>query len=153
MHRSRRPTALALIDIDDFKQINDAHGHQHGDAVLQLVADTLTNVSRATDEAARYGGDELAVILAETDLAGATRVAENIRRAIESSSFHVTVSIGVSALEPGHGDAEALIEAADVGLYAAKRTGKNRVRTGGWAAARPEGGGSRFARTKAPERT
>ena len=91
MHRSRRPTALALIDIDDFKQINDAHGHQHGDAVLQLVADTLTNVSRATDEAARYGGDELAMILAETDLAGATRVAENIRRAIENSSFHVTV--------------------------------------------------------------
>ncbi len=154
MHRSRRPTALALIDIDDFKQINDAHGHQHGDAVLQLVADTLTNISRATDEAARYGGDELAVILAETDLAGATRVAENIRRAVANSAFRVTVSIGVSALEPGHGDAEALIEAADVGLYAAKRTGKNRVRTGGWATARPEGGGgSRFARTKAPERT
>jgi len=154
MHRSRRPTALALIDIDDFKQINDAHGHQHGDAVLQLVADTLTNISRATDEAARYGGDELAMILAETDLAGATRVAENIRRAIENSAFHVTVSIGVSALEPGHGDAEALIEAADVGLYAAKRTGKNRVRTGGWATARPgAAGGSRFARTKASERT
>ncbi len=154
MQRSRRPTALALIDIDDFKQINDAHGHQHGDAVLQLVADTLTTVSRATDEAARYGGDELAVILAETDLAGATRVAENIRRAVESSPFHVTVSIGVSALEPGHGDAEALIEAADVGLYAAKRTGKNRVRTGGWATARPEGtGSSRFARSKTHERT
>jgi diguanylate cyclase (GGDEF)-like protein len=154
MHRSRRPTALALIDIDDFKQINDTHGHQHGDAVLQLVADTLTNISRATDEAARYGGDELALILAETDLAGATRVAENIRRAVENSSFQVTVSIGVSALEPGHGDAEALIEAADLGLYAAKRTGKNRVRTGGWATARPEGaGGSRFARTKAPEHT
>jgi diguanylate cyclase (GGDEF)-like protein len=154
MHRSRRPTALALIDIDDFKQINDTHGHQHGDAVLQLVADTLTNVCRATDEAARYGGDELAVILAETDLAGATRVAENIRRAVESSEFHVTVSIGVSALEPGHGDADALIETADVGLYAAKRTGKNRVRTGGWAASRAEGSGtSRFARVKTPERT
>jgi len=151
MQRSGRPTALALIDIDDFKQINDTHGHRHGDAVLQLVADTLTTVCRATDEAARYGGDELAVILAETDLEGATTIAEDIRRALRGSG--VTVSIGVAALEPAHGDADALIEAADVGLYAAKRTGKNRVRSGGWASARPEGaGGSRFARTKSRER-
>jgi diguanylate cyclase (GGDEF)-like protein len=151
MHRSGRPTALALIDIDNFKQINDTHGHRHGDAVLQLVADTLTTVCRATDEAARYGGDELAVILAETDLDGATTIAEDIRRALDGSD--VTVSVGVAAIDPGQGDADALIEAADVGLYAAKRTGKNRVRSGGWATARPEGeSGSRFARTKARER-
>jgi diguanylate cyclase (GGDEF)-like protein len=151
MQRSNRPTALALIDIDDFKQINDTHGHRHGDSVLQLVADTLTTVCRATDEPARYGGDELAVILAETDLDGATTIGEDIRRALDGSG--VTVSVGVAALEPGHGDADALIEAADVGLYAAKRTGKNRVRSGGWATARPDGvGGSRFARTKPRQR-
>jgi diguanylate cyclase (GGDEF)-like protein len=151
MHRSGRPTALALIDIDDFKQINDTHGHRHGDAVLQYVADTLTSVCRATDEPARYGGDELAVILAETDLDGATIVAEDILRALDGSD--VTVSIGVAAVEPGRGDADALIEAADVGLYAAKRTGKNRVRSGGWATARPDGAdSSRFARTKTRER-
>jgi diguanylate cyclase (GGDEF)-like protein len=145
MQRSGRPTALALIDIDDFKQINDTHGHRHGDAVLQLVADTLTNVCRVTDEPARYGGDELAVILAETDLAGAATLAEDIRQAVEGSG--VTVSIGIAALEAGHGEADALVEAADVGLYAAKRTGKNRVRSAGWAAGRPEGAGtSRFAR-------
>jgi diguanylate cyclase (GGDEF)-like protein len=151
MQRSGRPTALALIDIDDFKQINDTHGHRHGDAVLQLVADTLTNVCRATDEPARYGGDELAVILAETDIEGATTIAEDIRRTLDGSG--VTVSVGVAAIEPGHGDVDALIEAADVGLYAAKRTGKNRVRSGGWATARPEGAAhSRFARTKTRER-
>jgi diguanylate cyclase (GGDEF)-like protein len=151
MHRSGRPTALALIDIDDFKQINDTHGHRHGDAVLQLVADTLTSVCRATDEPARYGGDELAVLLAETDLDGATTIAEDIRRSLDGSG--VTVSIGVAAMEADHGDTDALIEAADVGLYAAKRTGKNRVRSGGWATARPGGeGGSRFARTKSRER-
>jgi diguanylate cyclase (GGDEF)-like protein len=146
MRRSGRPTALALIDIDDFKQINDTHGHQHGDTVLQLVADTLTTVCRATDEPARYGGDELAVIFAETDLDGAATIAEDIRRAVEGSG--ATVSVGIAAVEPGHADPDALIEAADVGLYAAKRTGKNRVRSGGWAAARPEGvSGSRFARS------
>jgi diguanylate cyclase (GGDEF)-like protein len=151
MGRSGRPTALALVDIDDFKRINDTHGHRHGDAVLQLVADTLTNVCRATDEPARYGGDELAVLLAETDLDGAATMAEHIRSALAGTG--VTVSIGVAALEPGSGDADALIEAADIGLYAAKRTGKNRVRSGGWAKARPEGGGtSRFARTKPRQR-
>jgi diguanylate cyclase (GGDEF)-like protein len=145
MQRSERPTALALIDIDDFKRINDTRGHRHGDAVLQLVADTLTSICRATDEAARYGGDELAVIFAETGLEGAATIAEDIRRAVERSG--VTVSIGVSALEPGQGDADALIEAADVGLYAAKRTGKNRVRSAGWAtSASGDAPRSRFAR-------
>jgi diguanylate cyclase (GGDEF)-like protein len=145
MQRSDRPTALALIDIDDFKRINDTRGHRHGDAVLRLVADTLTSVCRATDEPARYGGDELAVIFAETGLEGAATIAEDIRHAVERSG--VTVSIGVSALAPGHGDADALIEAADVGLYAAKRTGKNRVRSAGWATSAPgDAPGSRFAR-------
>ena len=149
MRRSGRPTALALIDIDDFKEINDAHGHQHGDTVLSSWPTRDRDACRATDEPARYGGDELAVILAETDLDGARhdRPRASAARSRTPSSRsrtvtpRVTVSVGVSALEPGHGDPAALIEAADVGLYAAKRTGKNRVRSGGWAAARPEGAG------------
>jgi diguanylate cyclase (GGDEF)-like protein len=154
MRRSERPTALALIDIDSFKTINDTHGHRHGDAVLQLVADTLMQVCRSTDEPARYGGDELAVILAETGLEGALTLGESIRRAVEAAELRlpdgtplrVTVSVGVAALEAGHGDPESLIEAADVGLYAAKRTGKNKVRSGGWAAGSAASGEGRFAR-------
>ena len=144
MRRSGRPTALALIDIDDFKTMNDTHGHRHGDSVLELVADVIGDACRSTDEPARYGGDELAVILAETDLDGAHTIAENLRRAVENAvlplpdgtTARVTISVGVGAMAPGAGDPAALIEAADVGLYAAKRTGKNRVRSGGWAAGR-----------------
>jgi diguanylate cyclase (GGDEF)-like protein len=155
MRRSGRPTALALIDVDDFKTMNDTHGHRYGDSVLELVADVIGDACRATDEPARYGGDELAVILAETDLDGAATIAESLRRAVESSELvlpdgsiaRVTVSIGISAMLPKAGDPAALIEAADVGLYAAKRAGKNRVRSGGWAAGDPgSGGDKRFAR-------
>ena len=157
MHRSGHPTALALIDIDNFKAINDTHGHRYGDAVLEIVADTLADACRATDEPARYGGDELAVLLPETDLEGAQTIGEDIRRAIEAvqltlpsgTPLSVTVSIGVAAIRPDHGDAEALIEAADTGLYAAKRTGKNRVRSAGWAAG-PAPSASRFARRTHP---
>ena len=155
MRRSGRPTALALIDVDDFKSMNDTHGHRHGDAVLELVADVIGDACRATDEPARYGGDELAVIFAETDLDGAAVVAENLRRAIESAELvmpdgsvtRVTVSVGIGAMLPGAGDSAALIEAADVGLYAAKRSGKNKVRSGGWAAGKSRtAADKRFAR-------
>ena len=109
MRRSGHPTGLALIDIDHFKEINDAYGHQHGDTVLQAVAHVIAHACRATDEPARYGGDELAVILAETDLGGAGTIGESIRRAVERLALtlpdgtptSVTVSVGVSALEPG----------------------------------------------------
>jgi diguanylate cyclase (GGDEF)-like protein len=96
------------------------------------------------------------VILAETDLDGASTIAENLRRAVEAAELmlpdnsiaRVTVSVGISAMLPGAGDPAALVEAADVGLYAAKRTGKNRVRSGGWAAGKPgDGADKRFART------
>jgi diguanylate cyclase (GGDEF)-like protein len=155
MRRSGRPTALALIDVDDFKTMNDTHGHRHGDSVLELVADVIGDACRVTDEPARYGGDELAVILAETDLDGAATIAENLRRAVENAELvlldrtttRVTISVGIAAMLPGAGDPAALIEAADVGLYAAKRTGKNRVRSGGWAAGRPgDDPEGRFAR-------
>jgi diguanylate cyclase (GGDEF)-like protein len=161
MRRSGRPTALALIDIDDFKTMNDTFGHRHGDAVLELVADVIGDACRVTDEPARYGGDELAVILAETDLDGASTIAENLRRAVETtelglpdgSTTRVTISVGISAMLPGAGDPAALLEAADVGLYAAKRTGKNRVRSGGWAAGKPgDDADRRFARPEPAKR-
>jgi diguanylate cyclase (GGDEF)-like protein len=158
MRRSGRPTALALIDVDDFKSMNDTYGHRLGDSLLELVADAIGDACRATDEPARYGGDELAVILAETDLDGAHTIAENLRRAVEGAvlplpdgtTTRVTISVGVGAMAPNAGDPAALIEAADVGLYAAKRTGKNRVRSGGWAAGRPGADAEkRFAPTAA----
>jgi diguanylate cyclase (GGDEF)-like protein len=153
--RSGRPTGLALVDIDDFKAVNDRHGHQFGDVVLRTVAEVVGNSCRATDVAARYGGDDLAVILADTDVDGAWTTGEGIRRAIEGlevalpdgTSLRVTVSVGVSALDAG--DAAAVIEAADIALYDAKRQGKNRTRSTGWAGAagvahgRP---GNRFGR-------
>jgi diguanylate cyclase (GGDEF)-like protein len=155
MRRSGHPTALAMIDLDDFKALNDAHGHRYGDSVLELLADVIGDACRATDEPARYGGDEFAVIFAETDLDGASTIAENLRRAVESAELvlpdrsivRVTVSVGISAMLPGAGDPAALIEAADVGLYGAKRSGKNRVRSGGWAAGKPgDDPQGRFAR-------
>jgi diguanylate cyclase (GGDEF)-like protein len=155
--RSGRPTGLALIDIDDFKAINDAHGHQYGDVVLKAIADVVGASCRATDVAARYGSDELAVILADTGIEGAWTNGESIRRAIEAlelalpdgAPLRVTVSVGVSALESDMSDAATVIEAADIALYDAKRQGKNRTRSTGWAGAagvahgRP---GNRFGR-------
>jgi diguanylate cyclase (GGDEF)-like protein len=156
MDRAGHSTALALIDLDHFKTINDTYGHQHGDTVLRAVAQVIAHACRGTDEPARYGGDELAVILAETDLGGAGTVGEAIRRAVEQLELmlpdgtrtHITVSVGVSALEPGAGDPTALIEAADVALYEAKRAGRNRTRAK--AVDVLAGHERRFARVHAP---
>ena len=81
--RSGRPLALALLDIDDFKQVNDTHGHQQGDEVLAAVASVVRDHSRDIDEPARYGGEELAVVLPQTDLEGAAQLAERMREAVE----------------------------------------------------------------------
>jgi diguanylate cyclase (GGDEF)-like protein len=139
--RSGLPTALALVDVDDFKTINDTYGHQLGDVVLEAVAHVIRGACRSTDEPARYGGDELAVVLPETDIAGAWTIGESMRRAVaalevrlpDGRPVRTTVSVGVSALEPDSGDASTLIEAADIALYDAKRAGKNRTRSTGWA--------------------
>jgi diguanylate cyclase (GGDEF)-like protein len=105
------------------------------------VADVIAGACRATDEPARYGGDELAVILPDTDLEGAWTLGESMRRAVEAldlaledgTPLRVTVSVGVGAVERD-GDAGGLIEAADTALFQAKRAGKNRTRSTGWAA-------------------
>lgn len=135
---SREPLSLIMFDIDHFKKFNDSQGHQAGDECLRRVAAAVTSSTRdAPDKAARYGGEEFAVILPNTPPEGARVVAERIRKAIEASAIAhpaagppgvVTVSLGVATLIPRAPlTAAALIEAADKGLYAAKRGGRNRV--------------------------
>lgn len=129
--RHGRPTALLLLDLDDFKRINDHHGHAVGDQVLRDISEILMANSRETDIACRYGGEELAVILPETALPEACQVAERLRQAVQarhdSRGLRVTVSTGV-AVCPDHGeDADTLINAVDAAMYRAKGNGKNRV--------------------------
>lgn len=142
--RYHHPVAIAMFDIDNFKAFNDTYGHQQGDLVLRRVAEVLGATCRESDLAARYGGEEMALILPHTDLNGAQELAERARRAVErlevpridgQGSLSVTTSVGVAAGDHGLGD--ALVAAADAALYAAKRGGKNRtVRAGDAAATR-----------------
>ncbi|MQA73823.1 MAG: diguanylate cyclase [Solirubrobacterales bacterium] len=137
--------SVLFCDLDDFKRINDTHGHPQGDAVLRAVGHVLASESRGSDEPARYGGEEFAVALPETGAQGAFEVAERIRAAVAERSIalldgtgavRVTVSIGVATAPPGAVDVGELVAAADAALYEAKRTGKNRV-----CAATPRPGG------------
>ena len=130
------PLCLIFADIDNFKVFNDSYGHQTGDQVLRLVATTIKSSIKGKDLAARYGGEEFAAILPCTDLAGATTVAENIRKAIQAKDLvkrstneklgRITASFGVASLARGD-TATSLIERADKCLYAAKHAGRNRV--------------------------
>ena len=135
--RTGSPMALLLMDIDGFKLFNDTYGHGGGDRCLKRVAQAVAGVpNRAGDTVARYGGEEFAVILPETDLAGAFAVAERIRRAVEALGIPhvaspvgsvVTVSVGVAASCGPALDARELLETADAALYRAKRAGRNRT--------------------------
>ena len=129
--RYRRQLSLLLLDIDHFKRVNDTHGHPAGDAVLRGVARLLQKCARETDAVARYGGEELAVVLPETDADGARAIAERIRRTIEAAQhpteqgvLRVTVSIGIATTARSP---EELVESADKALYRAKQSGRNRV--------------------------
>lgn len=132
--RSGQALALLLLDLDDFKKVNDTLGHQQGDLVLQQVAQILTAGVRAGDSVYRYGGEELVVLLRETDGRGAWLLAERLRESVAASfagnqRLGLTVSGGV-AVAPDHGaTAHALLGAADAALYAAKDAGRNRVTT------------------------
>jgi diguanylate cyclase (GGDEF)-like protein len=128
------PVSLVLFDLDNFKRINDTYGHLQGDAVLRAVARALAQTVREGDTAARYGGEEMAVILPHTDVEGAAAIAERVRGEIADmliplvdgdGALRVTASIGVSATVDGETD--ELIAEADGALYTAKRSGKNRV--------------------------
>jgi len=132
---AEHPIALVMLDVDDFKRINDTHGHPVGDQVLAEIGRVTRSVSRHGDHAGRYGGEELAVVLPGAGLQEATRFAERLRRAVGElsvalplgGSLAVTASLGVAALPETAGDGPSLLEAADAALYAAKRGGKNRV--------------------------
>jgi diguanylate cyclase (GGDEF)-like protein len=135
--RYRRPLSLLLIDIDHFKKVNDTHGHPAGDAVLRGVAAVARAQARETDLVARYGGEEMAVVLPETDAAGARTIAERLRAAVEGTAhatehgtLRVTISVGVATWPGGGQTAEELLTTADRALYRAKQTGRNRVETG-----------------------
>jgi diguanylate cyclase (GGDEF)-like protein len=142
IERSRRfgtDVGLAMLDIDDFKQINDTFGHQQGDVVLLEVGRVLRSLSRDIDEPARYGGEEMAVVLPQTDLNGAELLAERMRHAIEAleikrldgeGHLKITASFGVASLPVCARDKDGLIAEADAALYRAKRAGKNRVERG-----------------------
>ena len=128
--------SLLMVDLDDFKRINDTYGHLQGDEVLRMIGAVLSSESRGVDEPARYGGEEFVVALPETGLAGAVELAERIRARIESEaiprlegsgSLRITASVGAASIPESADTARTLIAAADAALYEAKRSGKNRV--------------------------
>lgn len=127
--RTDTPLCLLLIDIDDFKQVNDQFGHQAGDEVLHNIGHCINGIVREMDLAARYGGEELAIILPNSNTENAYLTAERVRKAIQKlnfDGFSVTVSIGVSCNNSKTiNTPEALIKKADEALYRAKRAGKN----------------------------
>ncbi|HTT69899.1 MAG TPA: sensor domain-containing diguanylate cyclase [Anaeromyxobacteraceae bacterium] len=144
--RYGKKVSFLLLDIDHFKAVNDTYGHPTGDLVLKGIARLLQTEARTTDVAARYGGEELALVMPETDRAGAVRTAERIREKVEQAVFQseqgelrVTLSIGVSTFpEDGRKKGE-LIALADEGLYLAKRHGRNRTVAKALLRARPGG--------------
>lgn len=137
--RSGKSFSIAMIDIDYFKQYNDAYGHQQGDMCLQEVACALSQcIHRPSDLLARYGGEEFVVILPTTDTDGAGKLAETMRCKVEAlamphqdsqTASHVTVSIGLGIIHPAKGTpASKVVQLADEALYEAKHSGRNRVR-------------------------
>jgi diguanylate cyclase (GGDEF)-like protein len=133
VRRSGEPLSMLLIDIDDFKRLNDRLGHAAGDQLLAAIARLLNDSVRESDLVARYGGEEFVVIASNTPLDGAVRLAEKARRAVADASFilddsmrieKVTVSVGVAQYR---GDRKAFFRVADQALYRAKAEGKNRV--------------------------
>jgi diguanylate cyclase (GGDEF)-like protein len=140
VERARRydqEMGLIMLDIDNFKRVNDTYGHMQGDMVLREVARVLRQSAREIDEPARYGGEEMAVALPQTDLEGAFRFAERVRQRIEALELplldgdgilRVTASFGAASLSTApQSDKEGLVAAADAALYRAKRSGKNRT--------------------------
>jgi two-component system cell cycle response regulator len=140
-YRYGHSISLIMLDLDNFKDYNDNYGHIAGDAVLKEIGALLRKVGRDFDIPCRFGGEEFSIILPETDLDGAVKVAERIRSAIESASFEdesadtarqITASLGIASCGcyGGHGgeeDVNLLVKHSDRALYEAKRTGKNRV--------------------------
>lgn len=139
--RYRQPLSLLLLDVDLFKQHNDAFGHPAGDEVLKSVVRLLQAHVRATDTVARQGGDEFAILLPNTSNEGAFVMAERFRKAIESATWRgnpVTITVGAATLPIGYGPGAKLLAQADEALYAAKAAGRNRVIHAQWPPAQPD---------------
>ena len=129
------PASLIVADIDYFKKVNDTYGHEAGDLILKSVAKVFMDGVRTVDICARYGGEEIAILLPQTALAGAVELAERLRKALEARLVYhggrqigVTASFGVASYPEAVGTHEALFPAADRALYLAKREGRNRVK-------------------------
>lgn len=132
--RSHNKSCLLMFDIDHFKKINDLYGHPGGDAALCFVSQTLKNVLRESDVAGRYGGEEFAVTLVDTDIEGAKIFAERLRKTIEQAVIHyeeseitLTISIGIAQFDGKYTKYEQWIEDADKALYRSKESGRNTV--------------------------
>jgi putative two-component system response regulator len=132
------PLALIFADIDHFKEVNETHGHAAGDRVLKDVAQTIRKCTRSFDTVARYGGEEFAILLSQTDRAGARILAERMRSAVEgmaiplddtakSDRLRLTISLGVAGFPDDAADSESLLQHADEAMYAAKQAGRNSV--------------------------
>ena len=132
--RYDRALAMAMLDLDHFKATNDKYGHLTGDYVLKEVATIIKRRIRREEVFARYGGEEFAIVLPEADAAGAREFAESVREIVEAHTFEfegnrmsITISVGIGLLDQDLARPTDLIRVADENLYAAKRTGRNRV--------------------------
>jgi diguanylate cyclase (GGDEF)-like protein len=132
--RGARPLACMLIDVDHFKRINDTYGHDVGDLVLQRIADALKHSARVQDVIARIGGEEFLVVCPDTDASAAGQCAERLRQGVSAmrigvgnASLHLTISIGVAAMDSGMTTPDSMIKASDQAVYAAKQAGRNRI--------------------------
>lgn len=128
------PFSIMIIDLDDFKSINDRYGHLTGDRVLKIIANTVVYSLRGVDMIGRYGGEEFVVILPETGIGGAITAGENLLKNIRQArlrtddvNISVTASIGIAAASRNHKKPEDMLQRADMALYSAKRQGKDRL--------------------------
>jgi len=134
--RTQRPLSCMVIDIDEFKQINDTHGHDVGDAVLRQASNAIKHALRTQDVVARTGGDEFLVLCPDTDLPAAMQCAERLRMAVHATQvsvddvrLRVSISVGVAQRDAAMADADAMVKRADQGAYVAKAQGRNQVAT------------------------
>jgi diguanylate cyclase (GGDEF)-like protein len=130
--RYQQPFSMLMLDVDHFKQINDNHGHLVGDAVLRDVVAKMGHALRGSDRLGRYGGEEFLVLMPGTDLAAARAVAERIAATVRESPGlsggpRCTVSIGITAMQPGDTRFDQLLARADAALYGAKASGRDQV--------------------------
>lgn len=138
-NRFRRPMAVVLMDVDHFKRINDRLGHDAGDQIIRRIGEQLLHLTRSSDCAARFGGDEFAAVLGDIDASGAQIYAQRVKKALSEvvvapdfPSLRCSLSVGISSYGEERTTAEDLLKRADRALYRAKATGRNRVEIARW---------------------